>query len=37
LLTIMTKGKDNQKLLKLIAEISQAVYLEVYNGEASVM
>ena len=37
LLTIMTKGKDNQKLLKLIAEISQAVYLEMHNGEASVM
>lgn len=37
LLTVMTKGKDNQKLSKLIAEISQAVYLEMHNSATSVM
>ncbi len=37
MLTIMTKGKDNQKLSQLIAEISQAVYLEMHNEEVSTM
>lgn len=37
LLTIMTKGKDNQKLSQLIAEISQAVYLEMQNSGTSTM
>ncbi|MCF6132036.1 serine hydrolase [Flavobacterium wongokense] len=37
LLTIMTKGRDNQKLSNLIADISQAVYLEMRNNEASTM
>lgn len=37
LLTIMTKGKENQKLSQLIAEISQAVYLEMQNREAVTM
>lgn len=37
LLTIMTKGKDNDKLSKLIAEISQTVYVEMSNYDASTM
>jgi beta-lactamase class A len=37
LLTIMTKGKDNKKLSELIAEISQAVYLEISSQPTTVM
>jgi beta-lactamase class A len=37
LLTIMTKGRDNQKLSRLIADISQAVYLEMRNNKASTL
>ena len=36
LLTIMTKGSDNTKLCKLIAEISNAVYINVNNQERSI-
>lgn len=35
LLTIMTKGKDNNTLCKLIAEISNAVYVDVNNQQSS--
>lgn len=36
LLTIMTKGRDNQKLAALIAEISQVIYFEMQrNAEAT--
>lgn len=37
LITVMTKGKDNNKLSQLIAEISQAVYLDLANGSTSTM
>ncbi|MGV3696864.1 serine hydrolase [Flavobacterium sp.] len=37
LLTVMTKGRDNQKLSELISEISQAIYLEMQNSAAAVM
>lgn len=37
LLTVMTKGKDNKKLSQLIAEISQAVYIDVSNSSSSTM
>lgn len=36
LLTIMTKGTDNQKLSQLITEISQAVYLEMNSGTSTI-
>ena len=35
LLTIMTKGKNNNTLCKLIAEISNAVYVDVNNQQSS--
>lgn len=35
LLTIMTKGKDNDKLAKIIAEISQMVYAEMVGHNSS--
>lgn len=37
LLTIMTRGKENVKLAKLIEEISQAVYLDFTSNPNSVM
>jgi beta-lactamase class A len=37
LLTVMTRGKETQKLAQLIAEISQAVYFELQNNGASTM
>jgi beta-lactamase class A len=37
LLSVMTKGKDNAQLSKLIGEISAAVYLEMANRQTSMV
>jgi beta-lactamase class A len=37
LLSVMTKGKDNAQLSKLIGEISAAVYLEMASRNTSML